>query len=57
MFPPSNPIRGFQPTADRVRPESPGVGRALLGISPRTLREVLSSNNRSYTTTLRIIAA
>ena len=49
-------VWAFRPIADVLCPESHGIGRALLGMSPRTLREVRSSKRRFSIGAVRIVA-
>ena len=49
-------ILAIEPIVDVLRPQSHGVGRSLLGISPRTLREVPRSKISFSTGAVRIIA-
>ena len=53
----SDPIWASQPSVDALRPQSHGVGRALLGINSLTLREVLIEKIRVSTGAVRIIAS
>ena len=46
----------FQPIVDVLRPQSHGVGRALLGMTSPTLRKVPGSKIRFSTGAVRIIA-
>ena len=44
----SDSIRAFQPIADLLRPDCHGVGRALLGMRTRILREVQFKTRLSH---------
>lgn len=48
-------VCAFQPTADILRSQRNGAGRALLGLSAASLREPTSSNDRFSTDTVRTI--
>ena len=51
----SDPIWASQPSVDALRPQSHGVGRALLAMSATSLPEVLNAKFRLSTGAVRIV--